>query len=215
MGYMSAIGETASLIAGFFLLSEPSALATSKPKKVDGFEVTILSLSSKDTFPFPTEVSGTVAYSIGTTAVGMDPFQGIQNLENVSPYLSIQPGAAATFTYSSPQTEFQLLWGSPDKLNSISFYDASDDLIGTLSGAAFLTAFGLPVGQGEQTVRIASTVPFLSYRSFSRNRDAALSSPTSFLKSASARRRRRSRGSAGGAPPGAIRKKAAEGPRIP
>ena len=40
----------------------------------------------------------------------------------------------ATFAFSTPQTYFGLLWGSVDGYNSLSFYDASGNLVGVFTG---------------------------------------------------------------------------------
>ena len=56
-------------------------------------------------------------------------------------YLAAEPGSAVTFTFSAPQTQFQLLWGTIDSYNSLVF-TRTDGTSLTISGNDILAADG-------------------------------------------------------------------------
>lgn len=57
-------------------------------------------------------------------------------------YLAIEPGNTATFSLTKPQSIFQLLWGSLDSYNSLTFSLAGTD-IATVTGAQVIASGGL------------------------------------------------------------------------
>jgi hypothetical protein len=82
---------------------------------------------------------------------------------DATPYLSVEGAGTATFTFSTPQTYFGLLWGSVDDYNALSFYDASGDLIATLGGSAIdAGANGDQGADGTYYVNVLSDTAFTS-----------------------------------------------------
>ena len=57
-------------------------------------------------------------------------------------YLAVEPGGTATFSLTKPQSMFQLLWGSLDSYNSLTFSLAGTD-IATVTGAQVIASGGL------------------------------------------------------------------------
>jgi hypothetical protein len=66
-----------------------------------------------ETFTF--SGAGTGEY-VGTTTVSESPFDSGGNVSNW--YLEAQPGGTVTVTFATPQTAFDLLWGSVDNGNN-------------------------------------------------------------------------------------------------
>jgi len=58
-------------------------------------------------------------------------------------YLATFGGGHSTFTFNSPINYIGFTWGSVDPYNSISFYDASNNLIDTIGGATIIAGAGL------------------------------------------------------------------------
>jgi hypothetical protein len=144
-----------------FCFFQPNA---TQAKTIDGFLVKILPLPTFDRLPHPDSTTGIVQRYVGNNNGAVDPFYKLPNLQNVSPYLAIYPGASATFTFS-PRDSIKFFWGTPDDFNMISFYSAGK-LVGTLQGGDFQRAFGFsegkrpfPIGQ-EDMVRIRSSTLF-------------------------------------------------------
>lgn len=83
--------------------------------------------------------------------------------QETSPYLSVYSGGTATFTLTHATSYFGLQWGSVDTYNSLSFYDHSGNLIGTVQGADVIGLGGLNAGDwgvsGTAYADISSTDP--------------------------------------------------------
>ncbi len=158
---------SATLLASAYAMQAATAAPPGKvvaSAVVDGFTVDILPLPTKDVFPKLTATSGNVVKTTGSQGVGVDPFQGIPKLENVSPYWSMQDGSTATISLPVPSASFTFLWGTPDSNQSISLYDIDNQLIGTIQGGDFETAFNInpgnrsfPIGQEDITQIFSST----------------------------------------------------------
>lgn len=100
-------------------------------------------------------------YFSGTTAgyFGESPASG----PDASQYVAVEPTGSATFTFSTPQDYFGLLWGSVDADNSLAFYNSLGALIGTITGTqatAPLDISGDPGVNGTFYVNIMSPAPF-------------------------------------------------------
>jgi hypothetical protein len=98
----------------------------------------------------------------GSTAsyFGESPANG----PDTTQYVGIGSYATATLSFSTPQNYLGLLWGSLDAANFLTFYDAANNLIGTVYGS---TAVPVPVSyygdqgvDGTYYVNITSTTPF-------------------------------------------------------
>jgi len=149
-------------VIGFSALCASSSSAQTQPQAhhIKGFSVMRLAPPTTDVFPLPSKVTGAVLYFVGTKhggAGGADPFATVSKLAGISPYLSIQANASATFLLPAPAKTFTLLWGSPDPFNRIEFYDQNNGLIGYLSGADDTASFG---NGADAMTSITSEVPF-------------------------------------------------------
>ncbi len=85
------------------------------------------------------------------------------NGADATPYIAVYGGGTATFTFSTPQSNFGLLWGSIGTGDSLSFYDSANNLIGIASPTNFLPAnadIGAWGEDGTYYVNINSTTPF-------------------------------------------------------
>jgi len=83
--------------------------------------------------------------------------------QEATPYLSVYSGGTAIFNLNSATNYFGLQWGSVDTYNSLSFYDHSGALIGTVQGAEVIGLGGLNAGDwgvsGTAYADISSTDP--------------------------------------------------------
>jgi hypothetical protein len=108
-----------------------------------------------------TQGSYTAPYYSGSTAAyfGESPATGA----DATPYIAVQTGGMATFTFSTPQNYFGILWGSIDAQNTLTFYNSSDSVIGTVTSAQ-LTGYSLNSSGAAGTVyaNISSSAPFSS-----------------------------------------------------
>lgn len=75
-------------------------------------------------------VTPTSQIKIGTDGNGAQPFGG-----SSGNYLSVLGGGALDIMFSS-RTSIGFFWGSVDDYNTIKFYDASNNLIDTITGSA-------------------------------------------------------------------------------
>ena len=128
----------------------------------DGTLPSILSLNDA----YQLTGSGTIyaaPYFSGSTAsyFGESPSLGA----DTTPFITIYGGGTATFNFSSPQNYFGILIGSIDSVNTLSFYNSANSLIGTISATNLLGASGDYGDRGQNGtvyVNITSTTPFSS-----------------------------------------------------
>jgi hypothetical protein len=153
-----------ALIAGVACVSS-SAFA----RPIDGFAVAIGKYATSATYPTPTSTAGNVLLNeVGNDNVDddpVDPFLLSPGLRGVSPYIAIEVGGSVTFSFPTPMRKLQILWGTIDSNNVISFYDKAGKLVGTLSGQGIQQSYGLNPnarsGFGyEASVRIISPKKF-------------------------------------------------------
>lgn len=109
-------------------------------------------------------VTGTLAgnysapYFSGSTAAffGESPANG----PDASQYIAVEYSASATFSFSSPQEYFGLLWGSVDPYNDLTFYNSQGAVIGTVTGSDVADPTGSTGPDGTYYVNITSSTPF-------------------------------------------------------
>jgi len=79
-----------------------------------------------------------------------------------TPFVGVGSYATATLSFSAPKNYFGLLWGSVDADNSLTFYDAANNVIGTVYGSTFppATYYGDQGVDGTFYVNVTSTIPF-------------------------------------------------------
>ena len=108
--------------------------------------------------------NATPPYYSGSTAAffGESPIYGYDN----SQYVAVC-GGTATLSFSTLQNYLGLLWGSVDTVNSLTFYDSSNNVIGTVTGTDILglntnlvTTDEALSPNGTAYVNITSTTPF-------------------------------------------------------
>jgi hypothetical protein len=88
------------------------------------------------------------------------PFGDPTNGADATTYLSTGVGSV-TLDFGGPQNYLGLLWGSVDAYNSLSFYDGSNSLIGTITGGQITDpASGNQGISGTYYVNITSDVAF-------------------------------------------------------
>jgi hypothetical protein len=95
----------------------------------------------------------------------VDPFLLSPKLKGVSPYIAIEVGGSVTFTFPTPMRKLQILWGTIDYNNVISFYDKAGKLVATLTGQGIQQAYNINPGDRsgigyEASVRIISPKKF-------------------------------------------------------
>lgn len=85
--------------------------------------------------------------------------------EATGPYNSVEAGGFAEYVFASVQSEFGLMWGSPDVYNTLEFFLGGASQ-GAFNGLTIATAAGVPVAVGFanaffegdfDTVRFTST----------------------------------------------------------
>jgi len=128
----------------------------------DGANPSILTLSGSaflrtgsDGVASPPVFSGSTAAFFGET-----PANGPDN----SQYVAVEPGGTATLTFSTPQSYLGLLWGSIDPysgMNTLTFYDKANNVIGTIDGGSVWALFGGASPPDGEYVNITSTTGFL------------------------------------------------------
>jgi hypothetical protein len=154
-----------------------SAGVASAQVLVDGFEVTFNPLPASDV------TSGLIPTNLSSGA-NFYYFDGIGSLQssghywgqtNAFTYSPTLNGSAfdgiyngsATYDYSTPQTEFSILWGSVDYDNSLSLYNGNtllgtitgSDLVSAVSGASLSSSQVYNGGGGQPYVDISIPVP--------------------------------------------------------
>jgi len=94
-------------------------------------------------------------YSGDTTNVALSPFGAGSNLN----YLAAEPGGTMTINFATKQTGFDLLWGSVDNYNSLSFQFFGQ----TITGQDILNAVpGIDQHVSNVAVEISGLTPFSS-----------------------------------------------------
>jgi hypothetical protein len=89
--------------------------------------------------------SGTGEY-LGTTGVSESPFNGGGNTQQY--YVEAQPGGTVTVTFSQPQTQLDLLWGSLDigEEGVLNLISTNGTPVDTISGTNVCTQTGICSG---------------------------------------------------------------------
>ncbi|MCX6967431.1 MAG: hypothetical protein NTZ46_06545 [Verrucomicrobia bacterium] len=106
--------------------------------------------------------SGAPPYYSGATAAffGETPNNG----PDATRYLALNGGGSATFNFATPQNYFGLLWGSVDSYNSLTFYDAANNNLGTVTGSNFAES----VSMGNQGLNGTTYVNVTSPTAFTK-----------------------------------------------
>jgi hypothetical protein len=156
-----------SALVGAVFLGIVGMDASAVGKPIEGFSVSIGHYATSDTYPTPTSTAGPVLLDVVGTVNGdpVDPFLLSPGLKGVSPYIAIEYGGSVTFNFPTPRRKLQILWGSIDGNDTITFYDAAGNQVGVLYGQDILQAYNLSIvtrrGYGyEASVRIISPVKF-------------------------------------------------------
>lgn len=96
-------------------------------------------------------------YSGDTPDVASSPF-GSASTQN---YLAAEPNGTLTISFASPQTGFNLLWGSIDGYNSLTFTFGGAGGAQTITGSEIAAAIpGVNAGASAADVEIGSLDPF-------------------------------------------------------
>ncbi len=99
----------------------------------------------------------------GVTNVGLSsgayrsPFGDSNNTDF---YYYVQAGSEGIFSFTTAQSSVSFLWGSPDTYNTLSFYDANNNLIDSVTPDA--SGVWDPVGLSSKYVTIVPTAVFYS-----------------------------------------------------
>jgi hypothetical protein len=164
---LSMIVSQSPVAAGVVFVAAVLAAGSAVGKPIDGFSVSIGHYATSDTYPTPTSTAGPVLLDVVGTVNGdpVDPFLLSPGLRGVSPYIAIEYGGSVTFSFPTPRRKLQILWGSIDSNDAITFYDAAGKQVGVLYGLGILQAYNLSIvtrrGYGyEASVRIISPVKF-------------------------------------------------------
>lgn len=118
----------------------------------------ILSLSGNAWLFTGFTTEGTPPYFSGSTAAyfGESPSTGFDTTQ----YVAVN-GGTATMAFSSPMNYFGVLIGTIDAANCFTFYDANNNVIGSVFGSDIP---GITLGSGEPSdtsyVNITSAIPF-------------------------------------------------------
>ncbi|MEJ0047371.1 MAG: hypothetical protein WDN04_15615 [Rhodospirillales bacterium] len=156
-----------SALARVALLGAVAVTAPAVGKPINGFAVAIGHYATSDTYPTPTSTAGPVLLNVVGTVNGdpYDPFVLSPGLKGVSPYIAIEAGGSVTFSFPTPMRKLQILWGSVDSTNIITFYDAAGKQVGALTGQGIQQAYNINAGARqkygyEASVRIISPTKF-------------------------------------------------------
>ncbi|MGH7121825.1 MAG: PEP-CTERM sorting domain-containing protein [Acetobacteraceae bacterium] len=106
-----------------------------------------------------TNPSGVYAGSV--TSVALSPYQSpaLPNPTTMQNYLAAEPGGSLTITFTSPQTAFDLLWGSVDDYNGLTFQTSSQ----TITGSDIVAAIpGITTGTSNVAAELSDLDPFTS-----------------------------------------------------
>ncbi|HEX3626212.1 MAG TPA: PEP-CTERM sorting domain-containing protein [Verrucomicrobiae bacterium] len=103
----------------------------------------------------------TQPYFSGSTAdyFGESPENGTDN----SPYIAVYGQGTATFTFSTPEKYFGLLWGSMGAGDTLSFYDSDNNLLGIATPTNFLPDNAVMADWGPNGtcyVNVTTATPF-------------------------------------------------------
>ncbi len=129
----------------------------------DGPTPSIVTLSGPAYFTTGTSSLGSAPVFSGSTAAyfGESPATGPDN----SQYVAVDPGGSATFSFSTPQHYFGLVWGTIDPyagMNVLTFYDNANNVIGAVQGGDVIAANGSLNPGDTAYVNIMSTTAFSS-----------------------------------------------------
>jgi len=158
-----------SLAAGILCIGVACAASSAIGRPIEGFAVAIGKYATSDTYPTPNSVAGPVLLNeVGNDNVNddpVDPFLLSPGLRGVSPYIAIEASGSVTFSFPTPMRKLQILWGTIDYNNVISFYDKAGNLVATLTGQGIQQAYGINAGARrgfgyEASVRIISPKKF-------------------------------------------------------
>jgi len=116
-----------------------------------------------DNYP-PTSTTGTVDHVVpppnSVDGVYRSPFQNFDGTFQTSPidyslasYTSVRDGSA-TYTFAALSNKLQILWGSPDTYNTLTFYDGLGNAMESFTGASLALA---TLGLGHDFVTFTST----------------------------------------------------------
>jgi PEP-CTERM motif len=84
----------------------------------------------------------------GYVAQGLNPNVSAPPYLDSFDYLAAEPGAPVTVIFAAPQTSFDIVWGSVDWYNTLTFYDAAGNVIGTFTGSDINASAGGNQGFG-------------------------------------------------------------------
>ncbi len=159
-------------IAGLIAASIGSAQAAIVTFTEDPSDFVTLPISSSNLAPATSTntgvQSGSVVYVYRSPFENINPGNGgilmvdggygIPGFETLA-YTSIQAGGSATFNFE-PSTSLEILWGSPDSYNTLSFFDGLD---GTGSNLASFTGTDMGIQTfGHDAVKFLSATSFQS-----------------------------------------------------
>jgi hypothetical protein len=166
------------LLAGsvsIFAASQTAFAASVQIVSQDDADYTTATLPTSSTSPFTSQATGTDFNVTGSLAnVYRSPFEnanpgsgatynssnggyylpGAYNL----PYTSVEGGGSATYTFANSEKILEVLWGSPDSYNTLTFYNGST-LEGTITGSALDI---LTYGHDEVVLELSGDSTFTS-----------------------------------------------------
>ena len=149
-----------------------------------------LTLPSSSLSPYTSSTTGTVYFNVtGSVAnVYRSPFENAHSTLGATqdasnggwqlpgfdklPYTSVQANSSATYSFMSPATEINLLWGSPDSYNYITFFsgaNGSGTNEGTISGSALDIQ---TYGHDQVLLELAGDLAFSSVTFYSEGSNA-------------------------------------------
>ena len=147
-------------VAPFTLLTVPTP-ATPTPATSSNSVTVNLGYGVSATFTPGTSQPVAGVYSGNTTNVAASPFSGT-NLFPAS-YLVAQPNDPVTINFTTPQTSFDLLWGSVDSYNGLTIGVCSVSACQSEGGVDVANAAGLTAnGTTSEFVELTDTTPFTS-----------------------------------------------------
>ena len=105
----------------------------------------------------PTSTTGTVGLNVIGNDYGGSPQSkspwDTTIYEATGKYNSVYGGATATYLFSVDQTEFSLMWGSPDDYNTLEFFNDGGSVFSIVG-----TAVGPPISFGFVNVSVTDLV---------------------------------------------------------
>lgn len=94
------------------------------------------------------------------------PWEEFAAIADTAYYNSVEAGGFAEYVFTTLQTTFSLMWGSPDSYNTLRFFDAADNEVFAMSGgnSAITSATGYTPGRSFVNVSITDLDPFAKVR---------------------------------------------------